>query len=652
MTTEIELGLLPRTRETFRQIDYSSLDRDTIERALDDFVRANFPEQRDFIRSTGYKIGQRQIAYVTDLLSYRVDYLANNNLLPTTTNLRAFDNLVSLIGYQRSAGVAAVVDIVIVPQETVGTVDDPSDQRQVRIPATTQITGTGALGLPVVFELFASARDLFSDIIILPGTNNVRAFGVEGLSKSIQVTSNGNRFQEILLPDIDIILDTVRINVGTFDPSSPTIGSLYEPNLPLWERVSFLVLHSTEDVFESRRRTDGLTLVQFGDGNFGNIPPKGQDIIINYRVGGGANGNVLPESLRSTSTFPVFNGGIRSPDGMKVTLTNVNRGAGGRDEETLEEGKFLAPLIFQAQERAVKDIDFTAFALKSPLVSKALAASRQEILIDSFEDSDTYNFPLAETQPFTLKLQVHRLDLRRTNTFTANINVPRTSYTILDEMIIDLNDQLGWEYNEESLAFQEKVAGEGFIARFDKSVEGFLVLIVNTLDYQARVTLLESGNSLIPIVNINFGGYGRVDINAIDVYVLSFSEDGNVVVPNAAIVDELRTLFETLKELQTDVVIRRGFIDRVDVRAHVFVDRSADPQRVRAKVDEAIQDVFGAEKRELGAPLFVSKFYEAIEAVEGVAYVDQFEPAQNIFPNQFTLLQLGDVDITFFEARR
>jgi len=652
MTTEVEAGLLPKTRLALRQIDYSALDRETVERALDDFVRATFPEQRDFLPATGYKIIQRMISYVMDLLSYRADYLTNNNYLPTCTNLRALDNLLALIGYQRAGPQPARTDIVIVPQEVVGTAGDPNDQKIIRIPARTVISGTGADGLPTTFELFASATNLFSEIEIGPGQNNVRAFGLEGESKTVITKSTGQKFQQVVLPDLNVIAESVRINIGTFDTTNPNVGTEYEPALDVWERVSFLVLHGAEDVYEVRRLTDGLASIQWGDGNFGSVPSKDQDIIINYRVGGGNNGNVLPEALRGNGNFSVYQGGLRSPDSMKVTMVNVSRGAGGRTEETLDEAKFLAPLVYQAQQRAVKDIDYTAFALRSPLVAKAVAVSRQQIVVDSFEDSLEYEFPLAETQPYTLKLQIHRLDLRQTQTYTANLTVPLVSYTSVDALLIALNEALGWEYNADSLAFQETVPGEGFIAYFDKSVEGFIELWINTGNYQARATLLESGNSLLPIMKIGFGSYGRVDANYIDIYMLAFAEDGNIITPTPAIADELRTYFEEVKELQTVVTIRRGFIQRVNINADVYLERSADPQQVKFLVDQAIQEIFSSETRELGEPLYVSKVYEAIEAVEGVAYLDQFIPAQNVVPDKQTLLQLGTVDIPFFEAQR
>lgn len=652
MTTQQEVGLIPRGRNSYSQIDYSALDRETISDAIDDYVRATFPEQQDYTASTGYAIIRNSISVVADLLSYRADYLANNCYLPTVTNLRALDNLLSLIGYRRNSITSANADVLIVPSEAVGSTDPLSDEfdKEIRIPARTRLTGIGQQGDPVAFELFSGPTNIFEDIVVNPGDVNRIAYALEGESTTFRVQSSGSRFFQVVLPEFNVVQDTIRVNIGIWDENDPTRGTLYDPNLPEWERVDFVVTYGPEDVYEVKLRNDGRTVVTFGNGTFGNLIPKGHDIIVNYRIGGGENGNILPEAIEATGNFPIFRGELRTIDTMKCALVNVTRGVGGRDEESIEEAKFLAPLVYQAQNRAVKDIDFTAFAVRHPKVAKAVAVSRQEIIIDSAEDSDEYLFPLAGTQPYGLKLKTHRLDTRTSQTYNYAIQMPKASYTNIDELIIDVNEQLGWTYDPVSLSFQQTVINEAAVARLDKSIEGFIELWIHTGNYQARATLETTGNDILPILKFVGGTYGRVDANYVDLYILTHAEDGTVTVPNTAIVNEVTSYFDEFKEINTEVRVRRGHVGRVDIRGNVYVERSADPIEIQTKVDSAIRALFANDNRSLGEPLYVSKVFEAIEAVEGVAYLDQFEPAQNQFPDQQTLLQLGDVNITFFEA--
>ena len=653
MSTEVEVGLIPRGRQPYSQIAYSALSRETIEAALTDYIKATFPEQRDFVESAGFSIVTREIAYVADLLSYRADYLANNNYLPSATNLRALDNLLSLIGYQRSSVQPAATDVLIVPQNVVGNPADPINSAlTVRVPAKTAITGVGKDGTNVSFELFAAASNIFDDIVVPAGAANVTAYAVEGVSKTLTVISNGNRFQQIFLSDIDVIQDTVRINTGMYDPTDPSLGLVYNPNLPQWERVSYVVIHGKENVFELRLRPDGTTVLSFGDGTFGNVVPAGQSIIINYRTGGGDTGNVLPQALNASGNFPIYQGGLRTPNTVGCAMTNITRGVGGRDEEGIEEAKFLAPLVYQTQQRAVKDIDFTALALNNPKVFKAIAVSRQDIVLDSFEDPATWNFPLAGTQPYTISIDIHRMDLRTTKNYNANVRLTKNSYTNASELIIEINKALGWTYSVDSLAFYPTVLNQQFIGHFDLSIEGYIEFWIQTGSYQSRVTVNGGANALLPLLKIGSGEFGRVDANYVDVHVLTYADDGNVAVPNAALVNEMRTYFDKYKEIQTEVSIRRGFIQRVDIRGNVYLDKTADPIQIKAQVQDAINALFDAKSRELGEPFYVSKLYQVIEEINGVAYTDEFAPAQNVFTDNMTLLQLGNLSITFYVAKK
>lgn len=653
MSTEVEVGLIPRGRKPYSQVEYSALSRETIEQALVDYVKANFPEQRDYVESAGFRIITREIAYVADLLSYRADYLANNNYLPSATNLRALDNLLSLIGYQRSSVQPAATDVVIVPQQTIGNPNDPAEAGYtVRIPAKTTIQGVGKNGSPVSFELFAGATNIFDDIEIPAGSPNVTAYAVEGVSKTVTIKSNGQRFQQVYLSDLDVIQDTMRVNTGIYDATDPNLGSTYNPNLPQWERVDYVVTHQQENIFEVRLRPDGTTVLSFGDGTFGNVVPAGHDIIINYRTGGGDNGNVLPQGLNGSGNFPIYNGGLRTPNTIGCAMTNISRGVGGRDEEGIEEAKFLAPLVYQTQQRAVKDIDYTALALNNPKVFKCVSISRQEIVLDSFEDPTEWLFPLALTQPYTISLDVHRLDLRTTKNYSANIRLTKTSYTDASELVIELNSQLGWTYDAESLAFRPTVLNKQFIGHFDLSIEGYIEFWIDTGSYQSRVSVKSGANSVLPPLYIGAGEFGRVDANYVDLHILTYADDGNVAVPNTALVNELRSYFDKYKEIQTEVTVRRGFIQRVDINGNVYLDRTADPIQIKAKVQEAIDSLFDAQNRDLGEAFYVSKLYEAIEAINGVAYIDEFLPAQNVFPDKRTLLQLGTLNVIFYEAKQ
>ncbi len=108
---------------------------------------------------------------------------------------------------------------------------------------------------------------------------------------------------------------------------------------------------------------DGDTL-RFGDGTFGALPGPQSLFRVTYRVGGGARGNVAPDTL--TRFDPAATGGLVR------AVTNPFAATGGQDAEPDERVRRLAPQAFQAvQYRAVRAEDYEKAAQTLPWVQRA-----------------------------------------------------------------------------------------------------------------------------------------------------------------------------------------------------------------------------------------------------------------------------------------
>lgn len=123
----------------------------------------------------------------------------------------------------------------------------------------------------------------------------------------------------------------------------------------VWSRV--------DSFFESGPRSRHYTMdyqsgkVTFGDGRRGLIPPEGLNNIVarQYRVGGGAAGNVNPHTLTSLSRALAYIDGVDNPIAA----------AGGADRETVAEAKNRAPYTIKSRDRAVTAEDFEMLALRA-----------------------------------------------------------------------------------------------------------------------------------------------------------------------------------------------------------------------------------------------------------------------------------------------
>ena len=122
-----------------------------------------------------------------------------------------------------------------------------------------------------------------------------------------------------------------------------------------------------EFVVETEIGPDGRARahVRFGDGVHGRRPAEGTRFACEYRLGGGAVGNVGADAL--TRLEPAIEG---------VTVRNPLSARGGADPEPARQTKMYAPQAFRTQERAVTEADYAAAAERHPGVQRAMCTRR------------------------------------------------------------------------------------------------------------------------------------------------------------------------------------------------------------------------------------------------------------------------------------
>ena len=112
----------------------------------------------------------------------------------------------------------------------------------------------------------------------------------------------------------------------------------------LWEEKPGLYRQPpTSEVFATRTQDDGLTTVQFGDGETGAPVPTGQsNIVATYRVGSGVAGRVPARSLSAA---------LDRPPGLRGVV-NPLAARGGADQERAEDARENAPATVRTFGRA------------------------------------------------------------------------------------------------------------------------------------------------------------------------------------------------------------------------------------------------------------------------------------------------------------
>ncbi|HVK66956.1 MAG TPA: putative baseplate assembly protein [Polyangium sp.] len=123
---------------------------------------------------------------------------------------------------------------------------------------------------------------------------------------------------------------------------------------------------------------DERAWLRFGDDYKGRRPLAGTRFVARYRVGNGSRGNISAEALRHvvfTSPSAVIDDYTNATTGI-LRVRNPLPGVGGREPQSKDEVRLLAPTAFRTQERAVTEADYAAIAARHPEVQKASAVFR------------------------------------------------------------------------------------------------------------------------------------------------------------------------------------------------------------------------------------------------------------------------------------
>ncbi|WP_063728970.1 baseplate J/gp47 family protein [Streptomyces sp. RTd22] len=337
-------------------IDYTSKDFEGFRQAMLDHAARVYPEWSGRNTSDFGVLLVNLFAYMGDVLSYYQDAAAREAFLETATQRSSVLAHAAIIGYTPAAAAPATGTVTFATEATQTT--------DVFIPAGTQVTTAfiESLDAPLTFEL--------DDAVTVPGqSGSVTARVTEGATAGSQTitigagtatetlilveslgTSDGTENQAFTLPSSPVLVDSVRVFVGSDSPVE-------------WQVTNDrLTTTGSDQVFTITSSDTGVVTVTFGDGTLGAVPDLDVPVYAAYRVGGGARGNIDANQIIDVTV------GLAG-----VYIASSSAMTGGREVESTESIRTNAPKTFRAQDRAVSLRDFEDLALAVPGNSKAKA---------------------------------------------------------------------------------------------------------------------------------------------------------------------------------------------------------------------------------------------------------------------------------------
>lgn len=327
-------------------INVTSYDPDQLKQSLVDFIQSK-PDFADFnyegsALNTVIDILVRNTHYI----AYMANMVATESFLDSAqlrANVVSHAQKLSYTPRSRTA-TTVVADITVNPSVTV---DAPS-----------LLCTKGSAFINTIGNVSYSFTNASDVTLLKKAGNQFVATDVElkqgQLLRQKFIYSSTNGFLEI--PNKNIDTSTIRV----FVKDSPLSTEVIE-----FKKLENIVdVSSTSAVYFLSENTTGFYEIEFGKNTLGVDPLDGSLIEVEYIVVENNHANDI-KTLIAASTIGNFS---------NITVNVTTQGYGGAERNSIDFIKFIAPKIYETQNRAVRDKDYVTLMLRDfPFIKSAIA---------------------------------------------------------------------------------------------------------------------------------------------------------------------------------------------------------------------------------------------------------------------------------------
>ncbi|MFJ1700388.1 baseplate J/gp47 family protein [Streptomyces sp. NPDC088252] len=349
-------------------MDYTAKDFLGFREAMLSYARSAVPEWTTRNPADFGVAMVEMLAHCLDIISYYQDRLVGEAYLGTATQRSSVLEIARILSYTPYPAQAATGTVTLLSDETQTTA--------VVVPAGTQLITTYQDDFqgPLIFETV-------QDVTVPPRGQTAEVGVVEGATQaSTTITLAYPAASSQVIPVVELATSTGLADQKFSVPSKPVdvatlrLFALY-PNGPIEWVVTKSLLDATSDdrVFETNVDADGTVTLTLGDDVNGAVPEAGIALVLAYRVGSGARGNLAANELVDVAT--VLPG---------ISVLSSSEMSGGWDAEPTDSIRRNAARAWGTQDRAVTVQDYANLALVVPGVEKTRALAGSSSLVTIF----------------------------------------------------------------------------------------------------------------------------------------------------------------------------------------------------------------------------------------------------------------------------
>lgn len=496
-------------------INFSETDFIGLRNSLIAYIKAVYPLEYTYFSESDLGIMLTElVAYMGSVLSFKADYLANENYLSSAQRRDSVQNLMNLIGVRMRGPIAAAANakitldlapawvlgshVSLTPQQRTIIVKSPEDSLAItytiyKVSPDGNIDTVNNNGAIDIFESEKSSSTTIENLIILEGSLIVES-------------GNFNRAETVKIINLTqspIIEGSITVAVIG---NSPTAGEYKQV------RNLFFATSPTQKIFQVQSSESYGGSIIFGGGLTGQSPAQDDSYVVTYRVGGGSRGNIPPGYINARSSLNYYSSNLANSFPIEISVENTSKGTGGSDAESIAHVKKYGPLSFKSLDRLVTLSDYKTFAnnyiTSYGSVGKAVASTRRAYssanIIDIFVLEKSNNIQLRKSTPeFKRQLTEAMIDKKM---ITDEIVIVDGLIRTLDLMLVITLDKK-YEITEKSI-----------MSKISKKIETFFD--VENSDFGKEFIPLDLMHSIFEVEEVRFAYLENIT----DTIVLNFNE--------------------------------------------------------------------------------------------------------------------------------
>lgn len=317
-------------------INYTAQDYNSLLQRMLELIHQNYPKEFNEFNESSLAVMLLQMwAYLGDQLSFKIDQICNELFIDTVTEPANAMRLAALVGFKPTPPLPARAMFSGMLTHPL-TYDLP-----IQTPILVDFISSRGTSMMELFAADHQNNPLWNDPIIIPAgqTSTNAIIGIEGKTNKMNSSGTGLPYQTIQLESSRVLWKSTSVSV----------------NGEIWREVEFFSESSPRPEYRVEIGKDYSATILFGNNIGGIIPPKGSNIQISYRTGGGTHGNVSTGGVAKNVT-------VYTNDGNSIIcrIQNFTRGEGGYDGDTIEDIRMKLPLYLKSQNRAVTGADYKA----------------------------------------------------------------------------------------------------------------------------------------------------------------------------------------------------------------------------------------------------------------------------------------------------